>query len=149
MKKNIVIGISVIVVLILGFILFMYFNYNAIKKGTTFTNVNFKENIPNIKSKSEAGIKVGEILIAYKYYAENNCSLIGILINDRKYYYSFEDIYAYDNTLVYKKGWNSLEEKNGTTKTTPLPTCPVEIINGTVTYTSGNTSLIKKCLQGI
>ena len=154
MKKNVIIIISIIVVLILGIILIRYFNYNAIKKEDIFDNVSFKENIPDIRHKREGGISIKDsldniILISYKYNKENDCYLVGLSKSESDnlyYYYSFEDIYA-DETLVYKKGWNSVDKE--TYKTTPLSGCPIESISGTVFYTTGDTSLIKKCLQGI
>lgn len=154
MKKKIIIIISIIIVLILGVVLIRYFNYNAIKKGDIFNNVSFKENIPDIRYKSEGGVGIKDsldntILISYKYDKENDCYLVGLMKNesdDLFYYYSFEDIYV-DGILVYKKGWNSSNRE--TYKTTPLSSCPIESISGNVYYTTGNTSLIKKCLQGI
>lgn len=151
MKKKIIIGILIIVILILGVILIRYINCNAIKKGDVFNNVSFKENIPDIRYKDEAGISVKDsfdnsILISYKYDKENDCYLVGLSESDKFYYYSFEDIYA-DEILVFKKGWNYMDKK--TYKTTSLSDCPLESINGTVFYTTGNTSIIKRCLQGI
>ena len=154
MKKKIIIIISIIIVLILGVILIRYFNYNAIKEGDIFNNVSFKENIPDIRDKSEAGVSIKDsldntILISYKYDKENDCYLVGLSISESDnlyYYYSFEDIYV-DEMLIYKKGWNSANKK--TYKTTPLSDCPIKSISGNVFYTTGNTSLIKNCLQGI
>ena len=154
MKKKIIIIVLVIVALILGVILIRYFNYNAIKKGDVFYHVSFKENIPDIKYKGEGGIVIKDsvdntIFITYKYDKENDCYLLGLSKSESDnllYYYSFEDIYV-DETLVYKKGWNSADKE--TYKTNPLSSCPIESINGSVILTTGNTSLIKKCLQGI
>ena len=158
MKKYIII-VSIIIVIIGGLFLIKYLNTNAIKEDDIFTNVSVKDYIPYINTKEEICIgihdKKNDEMYAIIINKITDKSVLSISYLDKKgketqYMYSWDNIYTIDgNELVIPKGWSLYKEVKNVPKTTRLNSCPIDYINGTVLYTKGNTSLIKKCLKGI
>lgn len=162
MNKKILIIVDLIILILLILSIIYFYNYNSIKKGDIFTNVNFKNELSYIKSKTETSIGIYDSNSKTSYFIDYNGELLKnpyilITITDKNqkkelYLYNWEDIQGDPERKIVclPKGWSKHDTTNEYDNTfSPISDNPIININGTVVYTKGNTSLIKKCLQGL
>ena len=152
MKKKIV--VILLVICILCCIFYFFYNKDRIKKGDTFINVTFKEEIPIIKSSKKACIMIKDIKsnVTYTIYYEK-------IVSDRplihfvkesdneylSYVYSWDELPQQDSYIHIPKGWSvHKDDKIHLNSYSSISYNKIGTITGEVVVTEGNTAILKE-----